>query len=487
MPPGGNREPLRRLTPDQANKCVMVIAGLLASLPLAAAVACLCGPRVSRVARWLPLLVGLLALAEGGILLTAERSFYRGIVTLAVSRGSVPVVLVLWDWVSVAVIAAGLVGAAFAFAGSPPAPRQDAWVLLNLSLLAVGVSAGSPAVVYLVLAGAAGSYVLAMLGARGLTAGHVAFGLAGVTASVVGSLGWSHAIALTTTGSGYEFLLDICLFPQSRLDDSPLLARSLLGGLALMAGLWPFCMAAGPGWRALGSRLGAASLAVGPQCLALGVWLRVLAHGGAQVGTGLALDGVTGSLLAVVGLAVVWHAGRLATAFHPVWCWTRRLPPREPALAPGVPETALSVDLLAAQAENLCRTRTDARHASEEATLGALASLQLVYAALALLLASMGVARAYYALFGCLATLALSAPGTLAGIRLRASELSPAARTASWASLVGAPPFVGFFARFLLISSAVEGLGPAGAWLVVPWLLELAAVVYLRSEERRVG
>lgn len=455
----------------------MAIEGLLVILPALCGLACLFGPRVSRVARWIPLALGAAALIEGAILLTAERSFYRGIVQIPLAKGNAPLVLVLWDWASVVGVGASLCAAAFAFAGSPPTPRQDAWLLLNVSLVALGVGAGSPALTYLVLAGAAGSYVLAMLGARGLTLGHVAFGLAGVAASVLGSLGWSHAMALTSSGSGFEFLFDLCLFPQPRLDESAVLVRSLLGGLVLLAGAWPFCLASGPGWRAITPRLSAAALVAGPQGLALAVWLRVLLHGSEQVGAGLALGAVSYDLLMLTGLAVLWHLARLGGAYLPLWRLARLTRAATLTYPFGLPEPQAAAGAFLAQVGALSQVRLTVRRVSEEATLGALAGLQVSYAILALLLASLGVARGYYALVACLATLVLSASGGLLGMRLTGSELSPTVRVASWASLVGMPPFVGFFARFLLVQAAVQGLGSLGYLLLASWLIELAAVI----------
>jgi hypothetical protein len=319
-----------------------------------------------------------------------------------------------------------LVAAGLSFACSEPEPGEDSMVLFQLSM-ALGVAiAGNALALWPLLALSGGALGLYVLGSQNLTtARNIGGGALSLGSTAVGAYG----VALALHVSRHEplSLFDISLFPADDLSSMGSLGLGLLGGLAAVVGGFPFAFKHVFEWRAMGPRRAAAGLGLGPGAVALFIWLRVSVHGREALQAAMASDHVRWVLYGAIALGVIVHLTRLILARDP-----------------------------------------DGLHAAAW-------GLQWCYGLLALTLGNVD-GLGLYAFVAWAGSAALAFGGLALADRIPPWASIPL-RVASWASLLGAPPLAGFWARYILIRSVSRVHGDWWMVCLLPWLVEIVTVV----------
>jgi len=395
---------------------------VLVLLPLIAAVVPLTGWGIARVTRWIPVFTSAYVVYVGIRAMVYEQTF------IAILLPNTPRVLLLWDWGTVIIVAAALTATVLAFALSDWRGGGDSLVLFNLALTSAAAVVGNPVSLWPILAISGLSAALVIFASPPPVASlTVAAGILALAAAAAAALGLAAAILASSHDS--LALFDLTQFPSTRLASVARVNLALFGGLAALCGALPFAAKLTAEWRSAGARVASGALAAGPAAVAFAVWLRIAAHGRQPLAADLAPQWVRNLLLALAAGGALYHA----------------------------------CAMLAARDDDGMRA----------ASLG----LQAAYATLSLTLAVGGTARGFWAFGAWLATSTLGLGGLSLADRVRQGPARVALGAASWACILGTPPFVGFVARFLLLHALSEALGGWWSLLLLPWIAEVAAVL----------
>lgn len=331
-----------------------------------------------------------------------------------------------WDWTTIVIAGVALLAALLSFLCSAPDPGEDSLVLLQLAM-AIGIAtAGNPLMMWPLLCLSAGGLALFVATSQEL---RPVLALVGGGVSVAAAAVGAGGLAVAFHLSRHEplSLLDLCFFPADSLASMGLLGLGLMGGLAAVAGGFPFTLKHPAEWRAMGTRRAAASLGLGPGSLALFVWLKVAVYGRPSLQACLALPILRSVLYGTGALGVVYHLVRLIK---------RRRP-------------------------------DDIREV--------LWGLQCCYGLLAMVSGTADAMGLY-----AFVLWAIGIPLSFAGLALAdriSGEASVSLRVVSWASLLGAPPLAGFWSRYVLLRTLAR-VGGHWWWVaLLPWLIEAVAVL----------
>jgi len=395
---------------------------VLVLLPLIAALLPLTGWRVARVGRWIPVCASAYVLVVGIRAMVYEQTF------IGIPLRNTPFILLLWDWGTVIIVAAALTATALAFALSDCRGGGDSLVLFNLAVTSAAAVVGNPVSLWPILAISGLSAALVIFGSPppvgGLT---ILGGLLALGAAAAAALGLASAIV--ASGHDVLALFDLTQFPSTQLGSLGRVHLHLFGGLAALCGAFPFAAKLTAEWRSSGTRVASGALAAGPAAVAFAAWLRIAAHGRGPLASDLSPQWVRNTLFALAAAGAVYYACLMLVA------------------------------------------------RDDDGLRGASLGLQVAYATLSLCLAAGGTARGFWAFGAWLATSTLGLGGLSLADRVRQPPVRVALGAASWACILGTPPFVGFLARFLLLHAVAEGMGAWWSLLLVPWIAEVAAVL----------